>query len=472
MKPVMVALIVSIVLVVVFAGAFGYADYTNAKTNANYQNAVNTANGFKPSAVLGAAFEHWDFIAIENTTLVASQYLPNATLQWIGGPLSGTYTGISEINATWNKFFGLWSAVWLYTVNPPVTSVSGNTAQVTAPVQFVLTPYGVNNTVDYINVSYTLNFMKSGTSYYIYSEVWHITGTGVIAQIPQQVQAQEVEAAAFEHWDFIAIENSSLLMPEYASNATLDWIGGPLTGTYSGVPSIISTWDKFFNLWSAVWFYTISPPTVSVSGRTAVVTSENQFIVTPTSANNTVEYLNISYSLTYYRMSGMYMITHEVWHITGTGYISTNEMADEYNQVQALAFSHWNNIAIENTTLVMQQYAPDAVLHWINGTLNGTYSNYSTINATWNKFFDAWIAVWFYSENPPVIAVKGDMAYVNATVQFVLQKNSTTFDYINVSYEIVYQNMGFNVKTGQFQYQIVYEVFNILGGSPKPLSEV
>ena len=71
-----------------------------------------------------------------------------------------------------------------------------------------------------------------------------------------------------------------------------------------------------------------------------------------------------------------------------------------------------------------------------------------------------------------MITVKGDMAYVNATVQFVVQKNSTTFDYINVSYQIVYQNMGFNVKTGQFQYQIVNEVFNVLGGSPKPLSDL
>ncbi|PYB68905.1 hypothetical protein DMB44_01565 [Thermoplasma sp. Kam2015] len=471
MKPTTVGIIVAVVLIVVFAGAFGYVDYMNAKTNANYQNAVNTANGFKPNAVLGDAFEHWDYIAIENTTLVASQYLPNATLTWIGGPLSGTYKGISSINNTWNKFFSLWSAVWLYTVNPPVTSVSGNTAQVTAPVQFVVTPYGVNNTVEYINVSYTLDFLKSGTSFYIYNEVWHITGTGVIAHIPQQVLAQEVEASAFEHWDYIAIENSSLLSPEYASNATLDWIGGSLTGTYSGVSSIISTWDRFFNLWSAVWFYTISPPSVSVMGRTATVTSENQFILTPTTANNTVEYLNISYSITYYRVSGTYLITHEVWHIVGAGYISTNQKTDEYNQVEALAFSHWNNIAIENLTLVMEQYAPNAVLHWVNSTLNGTYTGYSEINATWNKFFTAWIAVWFYSEEPPVITLKGDMAYVNATVQFVVQKNST-FDYINVSYQIVYQNMGFNVKTGQFQYQIVNEVFNVLGGSPKPLSDL
>ncbi|KAA8922764.1 hypothetical protein [Thermoplasma sp.] len=159
---------------------------------------------------------------------------------------------------------------------------------------------------------------------------------------------------------------------------------------------------------------------------------------------------------------------------TNTNYQNAVNTANGFkpDAVLGSAFEHWDYIAIENTTLVMEQYAPDAVLHWVNGSLNGTYNNYSSINATWNKFFAAWIAVWFYSEEPPMITVKGDMAYVNATVQFVLQKNSTVFDYINVSYEIVYQNMGFNVKTGQFQYQIIYEVFNILGGSPKPLSEI
>ncbi|BAB60455.1 TVG1353500 [Thermoplasma volcanium GSS1] len=472
MDTLKVALGVAIALVIVFAGAFGYSYYQNSKTSSAYSTAQANAQDYKPNAVLGDAFEHWNNIAIENTTLVSSQYLSNATLQWIGGPLSGTYTGLSAIDSTWNKFFGLWSAVWLYTSNPPVVTTSGDTAQVTAPVQFIVTPFNVNNTVEYINVSYTLDFMKSGGQFYITHEVWHITGAGILASVPSAVLTQEVEAQAMEHWDYIAIENTSLLQPEYASNATLDWIGGPLTGTYSGVSSIIGTWGKFFGLWSAVWFYTVTPPSVSVIGKTATVTSMNQFIVTPTSANNTVEYLNISYTLNYYKEMGQYKIVGETWHIVGTGYISTNENQDMYNQVLALAFSHWNNIAIENLTSVMEQYNDSATLYWVNSTLNGTYQGYSNISAVWNKFFKAWIAVWFYAEEPPTVAMKGDMAYVNATVQFVVQKNATTFDYINVSYQIVYQNMGFNVKTGQFQFEIVSEVFNVLGGAPGPLNKV
>ncbi len=38
----------------------------------------------------------------------------------------------------------------------------------------------------------------------------------------------------------IAIENLSLIMKEYANNATLHWIGGPLNGTYSGITSIVN----------------------------------------------------------------------------------------------------------------------------------------------------------------------------------------------------------------------------------------
>ncbi|MGC8609649.1 MAG: hypothetical protein ACP5UV_07265, partial [Thermoplasmata archaeon] len=340
------------------------------------------------------------------------------------------------------------------------------------PVQFVVTPAGVNNTAQYINVSYTLDFVQMDGVYYISHEIWHITGSGIIAHIPDQVMAQEVEASAFEHWDYISIENSTLMQPEYSSNATLNWIGGPLTGTYHGVSAITSTWDRFFNLWSAVWFYTTAPPAVSVMGRMGTVSSENQFVLTPATQNNTVEYLNISYSLTYYRESGEYKIVNETWHITGTGYISTNEVSDMVNQVSSLAFSHWNNIAIENLSLVMQQYRSNAVLYWVNSTLNGTYSGYAAINSTWEKFFSLWKAVWFYAESPPEITLKDGRAYVNATVQFVVENNSNVFKYINVSYSIIYQNAGFDFKTGTFNFQIIQEVFNVINGTPKPLNQV
>ncbi|MGC8608622.1 MAG: hypothetical protein ACP5UV_01990, partial [Thermoplasmata archaeon] len=126
MDSVKIFLGVAVALVIVFAGAFGYADYANSQASANYRQSTDINHALQPDAVLGAAFEHWNNIAIENTSLVAPQYLDNATLQWIGGPLSGTYTGLSSINTTWNRFFNLWSAVWIYSVSQPTVSVSGS----------------------------------------------------------------------------------------------------------------------------------------------------------------------------------------------------------------------------------------------------------------------------------------------------------------------------------------------------------
>ncbi|GGM70427.1 hypothetical protein GCM10007108_05660 [Thermogymnomonas acidicola] len=282
------------------------------------------------------------------------------------------------------------------------------------------------------------------------------------------VQASVVLDDAYAHWDYIAIENASLLAPQYASNATLHWIGGPLSGTYTGVQNITNTWDKFFAIWSAVWFYTITPPSVSVSGNMAQVLSMNQFVLTPFSEPQQVQYLNISYTLNYTKSGQNWLITGEVWHIVGTGYISLQEESSLVNQVTAEAFEHWNNIAIENNTSVMQEYLSNATLNWVGGPLNGVYHGYAAINETWNKFFALWSAVWFYTEQPPVVQVSGDMAHVQATVQFVVQNatNTSQFDYINVSYSITYLNTGFQQSSGQMPFMIYMETFQITGKGP------
>ncbi len=55
--------------------------------------------------------------------------LPLRTARWLcrsiremqrcnGRPLTGTHTGKTQINTTWNKFFGLWSAAWFYSEAP------------------------------------------------------------------------------------------------------------------------------------------------------------------------------------------------------------------------------------------------------------------------------------------------------------------------------------------------------------------
>ncbi len=285
-------------------------------------------------------------------------------------------------------------------------------------------------------------------------------------------QGSVVLKSAFSHWNDIAIENVSLLADQYEPNATLHWIGGPLSGTYTGNTSILNVWGKFFNLWSAVWFYAEAPPTVNASGNNATVVSHNQFIVTPFSEPFQVQYIDVSYVLSFVFQNNRFMISNEVWHITGTGFISFSQESYEYNQISNLAFSHWNAIAIENVSLVMQQYTSNSTLHWVNGPLKGNYTGTSEINATWTRFFSMWNAVWFYSESPPVIMINGSSATVLATVQFIVQSSSnlSQFDYINVTYTLQYQNMGFSSTNGETNFVIINEIFD--NTAIGPLSKV
>lgn len=281
----------------------------------------------------------------------------------------------------------------------------------------------------------------------------------------QSQQSLAVLNDAYSHWDYISIENTSLLAPQYSSNATLHWVGGPLTGTYSGIQNISATWDRFFGLWSAIWYYTITPPSVSVHGNTSIVTSMNQFVLTPYNNNTQVQYLNISYILNYYNSNGNWSIYAETWHIVGTGFISPDQQFVTTNNVGNLAFSHWNNIAIENNTTVMQEYASNATLYWIGGPLNGTYHGISEINYTWNRFFGLWSAVWFYAEMPPTVSVHGNSASVSAPVQFVVQNaaNTSQFKFINVTYTLDYYSTGFSSAHGMPTYLIYSETFKITG---------
>lgn len=478
MNAVKVLLVVFVVLTIVFAGAFAYEMGNASSANTKVSNDQKTISSItaqydnqQGAVVLKSAYDHWNYISRENMVSLMSQYASNATLYWIGGALNGTYTGSSSIQAVWNKFFAAWSELWFYSLSQPTVSVNGNISTVTATIQFVATPVSSPQQVDYLNVSYMLKYAESSGAWHIYNEIWKVAGFGVISYPQMQVEglnSMAVTSAAFSHWDAIAIENSSLFADQYATNATLHWIGGPLTGNYAGLSAIDTVWNKFFSIWSAVWFYTVSPPVVNVSGNVATVMSVNQFVLTPTNNQSQVQYLMINYTLDFIHVSGSWLIYNEIWHITGTGFISFAQESSEWDQVNSLAFTHWNTIAIENSTSFVDQYSPNSTLNWIGGKLSGVYNGTTAIVGVWNKFFTIWSAVWFYSETPPVIAIMGNNAYVAATIQFVVQNASNTsqFFFLNVSYIIHYYNFGFNPATGQNMYMIVGETFQLTGSGP------
>ncbi|MEM3206177.1 MAG: hypothetical protein QW078_03340 [Thermoplasmatales archaeon] len=425
-------------------------------------------------SVLQSAYAHWDYISIENVSLLSNQYLPNATLEWIGGPLSGNYTGITEIDSTWLKFFGLWSAVWFYTPSPPTILSQGSGYIVKSEVQFVLTSFKTPMQVQFLNISYTLHYAQSGNMWLIESETWDIISTGLVSYSASQVGTLTqgtVLAYAFSHWNSIAIENVSNILTQYSDQAKLTWIGGPLSGVYnySDIPTV---WKKFTDIWSAVWFYTESPPTIYSTPQGYFVNATVQWVLTPYSTSMQVDDIVTNYSIEY-QINQKPQIISEIWHIISASTISYTANSYESLEAQAIenaAFSHWNNIAIENTSLVMAQYSNNSTLQWIGGKLAGTYTNTTQIQNVWTKFFSLWSAVWFYSESPPIVNVTISngivtQGVVTGDIQFVVQnaQNTSQFSYIDVVYTLHFSLIG-------NAYLITYETFdNVQSG---PLSQV
>ncbi len=317
-------------------------NYTELKSSyGTLQNEISQLNGSiyqlntalqnnQTNVVLSQAFAHWDYIAIENATLLAPQYTPNATLKWIGGPLSGTYTGLDSITSTWNKFFGLWSAVWFYTESPPVVTNSGGMYTVNATVQWVLTSFATPQQVNTIVTNYTIEMHYFGGKPLITMEVWHIVGVGVVSYPAKEVESLQTEAmmnASFSHWNNIAIENVSLVMSQYMQNSSLQWIGGKLAGNYTNYSQIQSVWTKFFGLWNAVWFYSESPPLISMNftqgnAVSGTVTADIQFVVQSSSNTSSFDYINVVYTIDFSVINGNFIITHEVFDNVGTGPLS------------------------------------------------------------------------------------------------------------------------------------------------------
>jgi hypothetical protein len=323
--------VAAIIVIVVLAASTGYFAFAYGSTNSKLSSDQNTLSqvqsqlmGAQGQDALAQAMSHWNNIAIENVTSIMSEYASNATLHWVGGPLTGTYTGLSEISSTWTKFTNLYEAVFWYAIVPPTVVKTNSGYTVQAPLQFVVTPTDDPIHTYILNVTETLDYTEINGQYMIMNEVWAVKPLDLsvaLAGFPtsQALQTQMVLAQAYAHWNAIGIENATLISSEYEPNAVLMWVGGPLTGNYTGLGSINQTWTRFSNLYVYVVWYAIMPPTVSISGTKATVVGYLQFVVFPfpTSANPTPHsyVLNVTDTLTYQYVpsSATWMLSQEVW---------------------------------------------------------------------------------------------------------------------------------------------------------------
>lgn len=104
------------------------------------------------SAIAGPAAEaaqtHFKAIATGDLSIVMRGYAANPQLNWVGGPLDGTYTGTDTIRATWEKFGKAVGPLKVgvtnleESANPKGTTVSANVifeGQMPIKVRYVLT---------------------------------------------------------------------------------------------------------------------------------------------------------------------------------------------------------------------------------------------------------------------------------------------------------------------------------------------
>jgi len=303
---------------------------SNSELSTKLSSINSSLQGTYTQSALAAAMAHWNYIAIENITLIDGSYSPSATLRWVGGPLTGTYAGVSEISSVWTKFTNLYETVYWYTVSPPtVSQLNSSYYSVSAPVQFLVAPTSDPENVFVLNVTENLLLAKAMPTFTIVSEVWSvkpITLQSVISGYPGQQSLIEAQLLAdgYSHWNDISIENVTLISEQYSPDAQLTWIGGPLHGNYTGLSQIAGVWSKFSSAYEYVLWYAEVPPTVSVTGTTAKVSGTLQFLVFPFSSASSPSpkavLLNVNETLTYqYNVTAeMWLITHEVWKVAPT----------------------------------------------------------------------------------------------------------------------------------------------------------
>lgn len=105
---------------------------------------------------------HFKSIAAGDISKLIGQYEKNARLDWIGGPLDGSYSGTGELRSVWNKFTKALG---------PMTAEIKNVKENSNPKGATITADVVFSGKKSIPVRYVLVYRDNR----IVSEVWQIS---------------------------------------------------------------------------------------------------------------------------------------------------------------------------------------------------------------------------------------------------------------------------------------------------------
>jgi ketosteroid isomerase-like protein len=100
-------------------------------------------------------------------------------------------------------------------------------------------------------------------------------GAVLLAGLVSSAIAGPAEDSARAHFKAIAAGQVDQVMDQYAGDATLQWVGGPLNGAYAGSEKIKEVWGKFSK--NAPLDLSLGKVEESVNDKGATVSANVQF---------------------------------------------------------------------------------------------------------------------------------------------------------------------------------------------------
>lgn len=100
-------------------------------------------------------------------------------------------------------------------------------------------------------------------------------GAALLTAVASPVFAGPAEDAARAHFAAIGSAQVDAIMDQYTSDATFQWVGGPLNGGYAGADKIKEVWAKFAK--GGPFEVSLGKVEESVNDKGATVTANVQF---------------------------------------------------------------------------------------------------------------------------------------------------------------------------------------------------
>jgi len=136
---------------------------------------------------------------------------------------------------------------------------------------------------------------------------------GRVNTVESKLNQNSVAYQAYSHWSAITARDSNTVMSEYAPDAKLYWLGGPLNGNFTDKNGIQDEWAKFFKANPDVYMNVTDFKVQILGGNRGVVTARLAFFNLHSDGTTTT--VRVNYALVYTLKDGNWSLVEEWWSI-------------------------------------------------------------------------------------------------------------------------------------------------------------